>query len=128
MKIIKLLPYLLAGTALATPAFAQESSVEPANASVEDTGEIVVIAQRRESRYVDVAGSISVVTGDQLESAGVRTSRSKVHLYSQRYAALARRLRARVLIRMSLFMLMAFTWLVRVRRCSISTAFPRLKF
>lgn len=78
MKIGKLAPCLLAGTALATPALAQDSSNAPADASVEEnanTREIVVTAQRRESRYVDVPASISVVSGEQLEAAGISGTR-----------------------------------------------------
>ena len=85
MRPFWLMSGLLAGTALGTPVMAQtvegpqgegpapKSSAAAARAGASD--EIVVIAQRREARYVDVPASISVVTGDELESAGVSGTR-----------------------------------------------------
>ncbi len=74
MRLFKLLPGLLAGTALATPAVAQVTDGASA-ADGSDSDVIIVTAQRRESRYVDVPASISVVSGEQLEDAGVSGTR-----------------------------------------------------
>jgi len=60
---------LCAGTALAgmtAPAFAQTSGAAAANDS-----EIVVTAQRREERLVDVPISVTAVTGDALSDQGI---------------------------------------------------------
>ena len=78
MRLFKLLPGLLAGTALAMPAMAQTSSNQTSSESegeYRNPNEIVVIAQRSEERYVDVPASISVVSGELLESAGVSGTR-----------------------------------------------------
>jgi iron complex outermembrane receptor protein len=76
MKICKFVPGLLASSILAAPAFAQ-APAEAAPPAEEATGsdEIVVTAQRRDARYVDVPASITVVTGEQLEAAGVSGTR-----------------------------------------------------
>jgi iron complex outermembrane recepter protein len=76
MSICKFLPGLLASSILAAPAFAQApDELPPPAAEAADSGEIVVTAQRRDARYVDVPASISVVTGDQLTAAGVSGTR-----------------------------------------------------
>lgn len=77
MKICKILPGLLAGTVLASPALAQSAPQQSADGTEQSASsdEILVVAQRRESRYVDVPASISVVTASQLSDAGVSGTR-----------------------------------------------------
>ena len=78
MRISRILPGLLAGSALAMPALAQSNpspSAGDSAAATVDSGEIVVIAQRREERYVDVPASITVVTAELLESSRISGTR-----------------------------------------------------
>jgi iron complex outermembrane recepter protein len=76
MKICKFLPGLLASSILAAPAFAQApAQAAPAAEDATSSDEIVVTAQRRDARYVDVPASISVVTGEQLSASGVSGTR-----------------------------------------------------
>ena len=74
MKMSMYLPGLLAGTILATPVMAQTADVQPGS-EIGASDEILVMAQRREARYVDVPASVSVVSGEQLESAGISGTR-----------------------------------------------------
>ena len=78
MRVMNLLTGLLASTALAIPAMAQTDntpSAQQASTRNADSSDIVVIAQRRETRYVDVPASVSVVTGEQLGSSGISGTR-----------------------------------------------------
>ncbi len=64
---------LLATSALTSPAFAQESP-EGATEADESSGiaEIIVTAQRTAQKLLDVPLSISAISGDQLNSSGIR--------------------------------------------------------
>lgn len=53
---------------------AQAQSTQNSDATQAGSGEIVVTAQRRNERLVDVPISISVLTGNALEQAGVRST------------------------------------------------------
>jgi iron complex outermembrane recepter protein len=76
MKICKFLSGLLVSSMLAAPALAQAPADASPSAEQADTSdEIVVTAQRRDARYVDVPASISVVTGEQLTAGGVSGTR-----------------------------------------------------
>lgn len=61
---------VLAGVASLMPgvALAQDSGVEA------ESGDIVVTAQRRSERYVDVPATVSVVTAEQLSDSGITNS------------------------------------------------------
>ncbi|MDF2383099.1 TonB-dependent receptor [Nostoc ellipsosporum NOK] len=69
---------LFAGAALAaiatTPAFAQESAApaapEAQDSALDNTGEIVVTARRREEKLLDVPTAVTALTSAQLEQAG----------------------------------------------------------
>ena len=75
MKICKFLPGLLASSILAAPAFAQTPAEATPAGEAAASDEIIVTAQRRDARYVDVPASISVVTGEQLTASGVSGTR-----------------------------------------------------
>lgn len=77
MKTIRSLTVSALSTALvsalaAQPAVAQDMSAATSSPTTRDVEEIVVTAQRREQRLLDVPLSISAATGDQLVSQGVR--------------------------------------------------------
>ncbi|WP_289024748.1 TonB-dependent receptor plug domain-containing protein, partial [uncultured Sphingomonas sp.] len=69
---------LFAGAALAaiatTPAFAQEAAApaapEAQDSALDNTGEIVVTARRREEKLLDVPTAVTALTSAQLEQAG----------------------------------------------------------
>jgi iron complex outermembrane receptor protein len=69
----------LATTALltlvvATPAFAQAAPQATDAAAAAQSGDIIVTARRREESIRDIPGSISAVTGDQLDARGPQAS------------------------------------------------------
>lgn len=70
-RFTSLKTYLLAGAALmaATPAMAQT----PAEPSGEDSTEVVVTASKRSQRLREVSGSVSAVTGRELEALGAKS-------------------------------------------------------
>jgi len=70
LAAVSMIAVLAAGAAV-TPAEAQtaQSARDPAN--TEETGEIIVTAQKRSERISDVPMSISAATGDQLTQRGV---------------------------------------------------------
>lgn len=69
----KLLATLCASTFLVHPAaWAQDTSVNEADAA--EDGTIIVTAQRRSERLVDVPISITALSGNALEQAGVRST------------------------------------------------------
>ncbi len=77
----KNLKILLAATSClvgASPLLAQSAGTAPATSApaeeLSDSNEIVVTAQRRSERYIDVPNSVSVVTATQLQSSGVTSS------------------------------------------------------
>ena len=66
---------ILASTALTgTPAFAQAASPEADSSADAATPEIIVTAQKRAERLIDVPVSITAVSGDQLLRQGVLTT------------------------------------------------------
>ncbi len=64
---------LLTTTLLAAPAFAQETDAAP-----RDEGDIIVTAQRRESRLQDVPQAVSAFGGEALGRLGIRDTESLV--------------------------------------------------
>ena len=68
-SMLSVAPGALAQTTAQTPASAE---LPGSNASVVDgsSGDIVVTAQKRSERLIDVPASISVLTGTQLEKTG----------------------------------------------------------
>ena len=76
MKRSHLIIALLAGTATLVPAaaFAQSTASSKPAAAATDT-EVVVTAQRRSERLVDVPASVSVVTSTELTNSGIQDSR-----------------------------------------------------
>lgn len=72
--MLRLSSVLLASTLLATPALAQPaatSAPQPAQATADTIGEVVVTAQKREQRLQDVPVSVSAVSGDTLKTQDV---------------------------------------------------------
>lgn len=72
-KVILSLGVASCAIAFATQAHAQTASAEDQSRAVSDTnsGEIIVTAQKREQRLLEVPMSITAATGDQLERARV---------------------------------------------------------
>jgi iron complex outermembrane receptor protein len=67
---------LLLGAAATLPAMVHAQIAPAATASVEDASEeIVVTAQRRSERLIDVPASVSVISASQLNAAGISGSR-----------------------------------------------------
>lgn len=78
MRISGFVLGLLSGAACLTPALANAQSANPQAASqpsATESGDIIVTAQRRAERLVDVPIAISVVSADQLKASGVSNSR-----------------------------------------------------
>ncbi len=67
-RLVSASALLLAATG--TAAFAQDAPVRPADAAP-DAADIIVTAQRRSERLVDVPASVVAVTGETLQSAGI---------------------------------------------------------
>ncbi len=65
---------LLSGAAAAVPAYAQEAGAEAGN----DGGDIVVTAQRRESRLQDVPQAVTAFGADTLDRLAIRDTESLV--------------------------------------------------
>jgi iron complex outermembrane receptor protein len=65
---------LAASLCIAAPAFAQDATPAVAEEAVQEDGEIVVTAQRREQRLSEVPISITAITGEQLTESGVVSS------------------------------------------------------
>lgn len=65
---------LLSGTAFAAPAVGQEAAPQPAY----DEGDIVVTAQRRESRLQDVPQAVTAFSADTLQRLAIRDTESLV--------------------------------------------------
>jgi len=63
---------LLAGAACLVPSVALAQAQD--GAGVTETGDIVVTAQRRSERFVDVAATVSVISAEQLSDSGITNS------------------------------------------------------
>ena len=74
---------LLAGTAIASPALAQDTPAQPVNSEAGQTeADIVVTALRRSQNLQDVPAAITAFTADTIEAAGIERPIDFVNLTS----------------------------------------------
>lgn len=69
----KLIAALLAGAAIALPSLTGGGEASAQESNVQDGGEIVVTAQRREQAVIDVPISVSVVSAEKIENLNLST-------------------------------------------------------